>query len=272
MEERDSMVMYRSFVEAVRDLPAEQFKDAMLAILDYGLDETEKEDITGVSKIVLTMAKPMIDKNNQRYHNGRKGGRPKTKQDTVEKTEKPMVSNSETYGYDNEKPMVSDSKTYGYENENDSKPNVNEYVNDNVNDNAYVNVNDNDNDNDNDNVNDNAYANTEKVANATKERVPYQDVVEDFNDICKTLPRVTKLTDARRKVIKARFKDHGLAGIQTVFEKAESSDFLSGRNGGWSASFDWLMKPSNFQKVIEGNYDNEVKSKVKNIFDQIMEA
>ena len=54
-----------------------------------------------------------IDKNNQRYHNGRKGGRPKTKQDTVEKTEKPMVSNSETYGYDNEnlwfltrKPMV----------------------------------------------------------------------------------------------------------------------------------------------------------------------
>ena len=245
MEERDSMVMYRSFVEAVRDLPAEQFKDAMLAILDYGLDGTEKEDTTGVSKIVLTMAKPMIDKNNQRYHNGRKGGRPKTKQDTVEKTEKPMVSNSETYGYDNE---------------NDSKPNVNEYVNDNVNDNAYV------------NVNDNAYANTEKVANATKERVPYQDVVEDFNNICKTLPRVTKLTDARRKVIKARFKDHGLAGIQTVFEKAESSDFLSGRNGGWSASFDWLMKPSNFQKVIEGNYDNEVKSKVKNIFDQIMEA
>ena len=256
MEERDSMVMYRSFVEAVRDLPAEQFKDAMLAILDYGLDGTEKEDITGVSKIVLTMAKPMIDKNNQRYHNGRKGGRPKTKQDTVEKTEKPMVSNSETYGYDNEKPMVSDSKTYGYDNENDSKPNVN----DNVIDNAYV------------NVNDNAYANTEKVANATKERVPYQDVVEDFNNICKTLPRVTKLTDARRKVIKARFKDHGLAGIQTVFEKAESSDFLSGRNGGWSASFDWLMKPSNFQKVIEGNYDNEVKSKVKNIFDQIMEA
>ena len=33
---------------------------------------------------------------------------------------------------------------------------------------------------------------------------------------------------------------------------------MNGKNGkGWVASFDWMMCPTNFPKVLEGNYDNE---------------
>ena len=40
---RDSTVFYRSFFEAVKDLPAEQFKACVSAIMEYALDGKEPE-------------------------------------------------------------------------------------------------------------------------------------------------------------------------------------------------------------------------------------
>ena len=75
---RDGVVFYRSFVDAIRGLPPEEFKLCALAILDYGLDGKEPEG-TGIDRTVFCMAKPQIDANNRRYENGTKGGRPITK-------------------------------------------------------------------------------------------------------------------------------------------------------------------------------------------------
>lgn len=75
---RKSVVFYRSFYDAIRGLPPEQFKSSALAILEYGLDGKEP-DTDGIERAIFCMAKPQIDANNQRYENGIKGGRPKTK-------------------------------------------------------------------------------------------------------------------------------------------------------------------------------------------------
>lgn len=80
---RESVVFYRSFYEAIRRLPAEQFKASALAILEYGLDGKEPET-DGIERTVFCMAKPQIDANNRRYENGTKGGRPKTKDNQTE--------------------------------------------------------------------------------------------------------------------------------------------------------------------------------------------
>ena len=49
--------------------------------------------------------------------------------------------------------------------------------------------------------------------------------------------------------------------FKDIFERVEKSDFLSGRNGKWSnCGFDWIFNPSNFVKIIEGNYDNNEKT------------
>lgn len=80
---RDSVVFYRSFYEAIKMLPAEQFKASALAILEYGLDGKEPET-EGIERTVFCMAKPQIDANNRRYENGTKGGRPKTKDNQTE--------------------------------------------------------------------------------------------------------------------------------------------------------------------------------------------
>lgn len=82
-------------------------------------------------------------------------------------------------------------------------------------------------------------------------------IVSKFNQICISLPKVVKLTDSRKKTINARLNEHSIEDIETVFRKAEASDFLTGKKTNWSADFDWLMKPNNFVKVLEGNYDNK---------------
>ena len=44
-----------------------------------------------------------------------------------------------------------------------------------------------------------------------------------------------------------------------VIDKTAESDFLSGRKKdgrSWHATFDWIIEPSNFTKILEGNYAN----------------
>ena len=46
-----------------------------------------------------------------------------------------------------------------------------------------------------------------------------------------------------------------------MFDKAAASDFLSGKKTDWRASFDWLLLPTNFIKVLEDQYKNDKKYK-----------
>ena len=89
-------------------------------------------------------------------------------------------------------------------------------------------------------------------------RTDYQAVLDAFHESCPSLPKVLKLSDSRKKAIKARLNDFGLEEIKRAFTLTEQSDFLKGNNAtGWQAGFDWLMKPANLTKVLEGNYENK---------------
>ena len=92
-------------------------------------------------------------------------------------------------------------------------------------------------------------------------RTDYQAVLDAFHESCPSLPKVLKLSDSRKKAIKARLNDFGLEEIKRAFTLTEQSDFLKGNNAtGWQAGFDWLMKPANLTKVLEGNYENKHKA------------
>ena len=97
-----------------------------------------------------------------------------------------------------------------------------------------------------------------------KERYPYQDIADLWNRICVSLPKISKLSDARRAKIKSRLQEFGkpeawLPTVETLFEAIEASDFLRGVNKNkWQASFDWVFaNGSNWVKVLEGNYANK---------------
>lgn len=79
-----------------------------------------------------------------------------------------------------------------------------------------------------------------------------------FNEICVSFPKVTKLSDMRRRAINARLKVYTLEEMKTIFEKVEASSFLKGGNDrNWTASFDWIIKDSNAAKIMDGNYDDK---------------
>lgn len=92
-------------------------------------------------------------------------------------------------------------------------------------------------------------------------KYPYQDIADRWNSICRNLPKVSKLSDARRAKIKARLQEFGkpeswMPTIEALFEAVESSSFLRGDNKqNWQATFDWLFtNGANWVKVMEGNY------------------
>ena len=63
-----------------------------------------------------------------------------------------------------------------------------------------------------------------------------------------------KLTDVRRRAIVARIKDAGgIEGWRVAIEKAAASGFISQST---FFGLDWMVKPANFTKLMEGNYDN----------------
>ena len=76
---RDSVIFYRSFYEAVKELPPEEFKKSVSVIMEYGLNDLEPET-SGIERTIYLLSKPQIDANNKRYKNGTKGGRPITEQ------------------------------------------------------------------------------------------------------------------------------------------------------------------------------------------------
>lgn len=71
------------------------------------------------------------------------------------------------------------------------------------------------------------------------------------------IPKLKSMTERRKGFVRARVREHGKRAVFEVITKAGASDFLNGKNQrGWVASFDWIMLPTNFQKVLEDNYDN----------------
>lgn len=105
----------------------------------------------------------------------------------------------------------------------------------------------------------------EKTREDKRVQYPCDGVVELWNQICVSLPKVMRLSDARREKVKARLKEWGegdpqkmLDNARSLFLRIERSDFLAGRSGKWKgASFDWIFDSrNNWIKVMEGNYDN----------------
>lgn len=102
--------------------------------------------------------------------------------------------------------------------------------------------------------------NIKNVNNNKNERntVDYGAVIDLYHEKCPSLPTVKKLSEERKKSIKARLRTYSMDDLKLLFEKAEASDFLKGNNNrNWTADFDWLLKDSNIPKVLEGKYDNK---------------
>lgn len=90
---------------------------------------------------------------------------------------------------------------------------------------------------------------------------PTDEVVEEWNKLPEPVKKVSKITkdSARDRMLRKRIADFGIGEVKRAIANIRQSDFLQGGgNKGWTISFDWFVKPENFQKVLEGNYNDRV--------------
>lgn len=104
---------------------------------------------------------------------------------------------------------------------------------------------------------------------------PHERLIAMYHEILPECPRVEEWNDERRGIMRARWREKakpngktqgystveaGLAWWRTYFAWCAQSQFLTGKKDGkpgrppFIANLEWLVRPSNFAKVVEGNY------------------
>ena len=91
--------------------------------------------------------------------------------------------------------------------------------------------------------------------------VDIRRITDAWNDLglgqVRRIPRESK----RMKLLCALVNDYGLDAVLATIARVRNSYFLCGqRENGWTANFDWLIKPDNFLKVMEGQYNGKPRN------------
>ena len=102
-----------------------------------------------------------------------------------------------------------------------------------------------------------AHTREEEVANHD-----FDEIISFFNEQMKGkgIQQVAIITSERRQAFERLMSQTGVSkdSVKQAIKNAAESDFLNGKGPkGWVASFDWMMMPQNFQKVLENNYRNK---------------
>ena len=92
----------------------------------------------------------------------------------------------------------------------------------------------------------------------------FDEVVAFFNEQMKgkAIPQVAIITQQRRQAFDTLIETTGIdiMSVKQAIVNAAASDFLNGKGQkGWVASFDWMLVPQNFQKVLENFYRNNLQ-------------
>lgn len=120
-------------------------------------------------------------------------------------------------------------------------------------------------------VRSNADGHLEQKASKRSPSCPHQKVIDLYHGSLPTCPQVREWNATRQKYLQSRWREKasalswqheadGLDWFKRFFGWVAESDFLTGKADGrngqppFVASLEWLMRPSNFAKVVEGKY------------------
>ena len=96
----------------------------------------------------------------------------------------------------------------------------------------------------------------------TEERAKLHVLGNDWNLLASEcgLPQIEEIqpNSSREKHALARIREG--RDFPRAFTKIRGSPWLKGQKGNSPCTFDWLINPTNFQKIIEGNYDEVRKA------------
>lgn len=87
-----------------------------------------------------------------------------------------------------------------------------------------------------------------------------EKILDKWNNLDVNIPKVQALNSntQRYQMLRARINEHGLEKVLEAIDKIKDSNFLKGYVNDFRITIDWFVKPTNFIKVLEGNYSDKV--------------
>lgn len=275
--ELDSFVTYRSYHESLKELTFEQYGRIMFAINEYSLYGLEPDFKDPVDKALWSVFSKMAEHsrsislkrkhaNEQRknYNGGAPEGNKNAQKPDIQQNSK-QQQNSNNCKQNNNKTTTKQQQTTTNENKTTTVGSRelgvgSKDLGDGLDSSLHSESLSSDDD-----------AKVDELELIPEEGLPndvtvdYKGLVIFFNDTLKKyksqIRPIVNIKDKRRGKVNARIRDYGKQALATVFEKAANSDYLNGGGKqGFVATFDWLISPENFRKVLEGNYDNRIQA------------
>lgn len=236
MADKKTFILGTEWAEQMLDVPQEDFTTVVKAVFEYAVNGNRVE-VNGLAKALVNQMVAFIDNNNEKYKDvcekrreaGRKGGLQKQANAT---NSKQMLPNA--------------TKCYQMGGK------------------AKQTVDDNDNDYDNENENEYDYDNVfpsespKEKGDYVSQREVVERIVERWNNLPDCIPKVKNIDmkAERFKMLKERLKTYTEQDVMSAIDNIETSPFLLGDNKNrWVIKFDWFVRPNNFPKVFEGQYN-----------------
>lgn len=214
--------VYFSYEEPLKSLTYEQIGRLFMAMFQYEKTK-EKPELDPVSDMAFCFIRSQMERDQQAYEEKCK----RSRQNGM-KGGRPRKSEKSRGFLENQPVFLETQKSQG-EGEGEGKGEGKEYI-------------------------------KKDISNeiSQKDRLPYKEITDLYNQICTELPSCVKLSESRKKAIRARLSSgYTVEDFKTLFQKTKESSFLTGGNNrNWIAGFDWLIKDGNMAKVLEGTYDD----------------
>lgn len=89
-------------------------------------------------------------------------------------------------------------------------------------------------------------------------QIDYDKLVDYFNSETKGVFGIVRkpISNKRKGMVRARILDYSKEEFIEVIQKATQSNFLKGESGKFLMTFDWMIRPTNFEKILSGNFKN----------------
>lgn len=240
-ETKKGFVLYYDYRDHLAILTDEERGRLLMALLEYGQTHTEPE-LDGAALMAFSFIRCQIDRDAAKYAEtcrkrseaGSRGGRPPKANAPEDETKKASAFSENQTGA--KKPDTNTNK--------ETNTNTNKDTNTNTGTTTPI----------------PPKGGEPDGAPAAADPTPYKAIVALYHDLCPSYPKLRNVSDNRKKAMAARWKEYGhdLDTFRELFEQAEASQFLKGKNPrNWTADFDWLMKSASMAKVLEGNYDQD---------------
>lgn len=83
-------------------------------------------------------------------------------------------------------------------------------------------------------------------------------IFKEWNSIDDNLPKINFIRNGstRQKLLQARINEYGFDNVLKAIDNVKNSQYLKGYVKSFRITFDWFIKPNNFPKVLDGNYND----------------